>query len=135
MAKNHWDKKEIIIVILILLGGIALTSASFCIYYLVKPLHPAIIAAICVVDFLYTLFITCLACKALPTDKWLLKGILVSVGYIAVFIIVAVLFFHTSKAFDLTTAKFITIVLYAFFTSPCIFIVMALALLCLAYCP
>ncbi|MDE7076896.1 MAG: hypothetical protein K2O62_06205, partial [Clostridia bacterium] len=86
MAKNSWDKKEIIVTILILLGGIAFTAMSFCVYYLVKPLHPAILAVICVVDFLYTLFITCLACKHLPTEKWLLKGFLVSIGYIAVFI-------------------------------------------------
>lgn len=129
MKKNSLDIKEIIIPALVLLGGMAFTAASFCIYFLVKPLHPAILAVICVVDFLYAFFATALACKILPTEKWLLKGFGVAVGYIAVFIIVAVLFVIYCNATATLKNNILPIILFAFFTSPCIFIVMAVAIL------
>lgn len=97
-AKNQWDKKEIIITVLVLLGGMALTA------------------------------VTSLACKNLPTEKWLLKGLGVAVGYIPVFIIAAILFiFFCGGKIYLNTV--LAIMFYAFFTGPSIFIVMALALL------
>ncbi|MDE7084995.1 MAG: hypothetical protein K2O81_07100 [Clostridia bacterium] len=132
MKKNSWDKKEIIISVLVLLGGMAFTAASFCIYFLVKPLHPAVLAVICVVDFIYTFFTTALACKNLPTKKWLLKGLGVAVGYIPIFIIAAILFEFFCIG-EIPVNTFIPIIFYAFFTGPCIFIVMVIALLCLAY--
>lgn len=133
MAKNKWDKKETIIVILISLGGIAFTAASFCVYYLVKPLHPAILAVICVVDFLYTFFISSIACKYYPTKKWLLNGFLASIGYIAAFMLICVLICVYSGAFDLFKYHFLEILFYAIFTAPCIYIILPLILLCLAY--
>ncbi len=59
----------------------------------------------------------------------MLKGIGVAVGYIAVFIIIAVLFFVFSEKFEFLKNNIIAIVYYAFFTGPSIFIVMAIALL------
>lgn len=128
MAKNKWDIKGIVLTVLVLLGGMALTAASFCVYFLVKPLHPAILALICVVDFLYTFFITSFACKILPTEKWLLKGFGVAVGYIPVFIIAAILFIFFCGGKILLNSV-LAMMFYAFFTGPSIFIVMALALL------
>lgn len=129
MAQNKVDKKEIILTVLLLLGGAALTATSFCVYYLVKPRNTAVLIVLCVVDLLYTAFSTCIACKNLPTEKWLLKGIGVAVGYIVVFIIVALLFFVFNEAYEMLKNNIIAVVYYAFFTGPCIFIVMALALL------
>ena len=129
MAKNRIDVKSFVLPALVLLGGIALTAASFCVYYLVKPRITALLIVLCAVDLLYTAFSTCIACKNLPTDKWLLKGIGVAVGYIAVFIIVAVLFFVFSEKYEVLKNNIIAIVYFAFFTGPSIFIVMAIALL------
>ena len=131
MAKNRIDVKGFILAALILLGGAALTATSFCVYYLVKPRITAILIVLCAVDLMYAAFSTCIACKTLPTDKWLLKGIGVAVGYIVVFIIVAVLFFVFSEKYELLKNSIIAIVYFAFFTGPCIFIVMVLALLLL----
>lgn len=129
MAKNKVDVKGFILVALILLGGIALTATSFCVYYLVKPQNYAVLIVLCVVDLLYTCFSTCLACKNLPTEKWLLKGIGVAVGYVPVFITGSSLFLIFSNALELLKNNIIAIVFYAFFTGPCIFIVMAIALI------
>ncbi len=59
----------------------------------------------------------------------MLKGIGVAVGYIVVFIIVAVLFLVFNEEYAILKNNIIAIVYFAFFTGPCIFIVMALALL------
>ncbi len=129
MAKNRVDVKGFILAALVLLGGIALTATSFCVYYLVKPRNTAVLIVLCVIDLLYTAFSTSIACKILPTEKWLLKGIGVAVGYIVVFIIVAVLFLVFNEEYAILKNNIIAIVYFAFFTGPCIFIVMALALL------
>lgn len=133
MIKHSTDRKEIIISILILLGGIALTVSSFCVYYLVKPHNPAALTAICTGDFLYTLFSVCILLKYTDTHNWLLKGFLIAVGYIAVFILVAILFAVFNGATQFIKNNFINILFYAIFTGPCIYIVITLFLLFLAY--
>ena len=139
--KEKMNKKEIIITVLLLIIGAALTAASLCIYYLVKPRSAAILSVVCVVDFLYTLFLTCLFFKFMSPEKWLLKGALITVGYTAAFIVVAVLFILLTsvtnsdfiKSVEFLKNNILGVVFYSFFTGPCIFIVIALALLCLAY--
>lgn len=133
MARKSTDKKEIILGIILLLGGVALTALSFCIYYLVKPQNTAVLIALCAVDFLYNLFTTCLACKICDADKWLLKGLLLSVIYTVAFIAVGVLFAVVNVEIEWLKNNILGIVFYAFFTGPCIFIVMAIFFLGLAY--
>ena len=133
MARSNADKKEIILGILVLLGGAALTAASFCIYYLVKPQNAAWLILLCAVDFLYNIFTTCLFFKVTFEDKWLLKGFLLSVIYTVGFIVVAVLFTVFCGALEFLKNHVVGIVYYAFFTGPCVFIVLAIFLLCLAY--
>ena len=134
MKKNLTDKKSFIIAALILLGGIALTVTSFCVYYIVKP-NTAVVVVICAIDFIYNFFSTCMFFKYgwENTSKWLLKSIALSVGYTAAFIVVGVLFvfFNALSSDTMLVAdamkKFITpVVLYSFFTGPSLFIVCAL---------
>lgn len=134
MSKKDWGKKEILIIVLILLGGVAFTAASFCIYYLVNPPNTAALVVICVADLLYTLFITSLMCKyGLEWKKWYLKGLLMSVGYVAAFIVVGVLFLTYCGSWEYAISHIVGIVFYAIFTAPCIFIVVPLVLIGLAY--
>ena len=141
MAKKHADKTELYVTIFILLGGIALTVASFCIYYLVKPRNLTVLSVICAVDFIYNVFCTCMLFRyvVVNTEKWLLKGILLSSGYTVAFIAVGVSFIFFCGITNLSTTleslknNILGVVSYAFFTGPCIFIVLALFALILAF--
>ena len=134
MIKRQADKKElikaVIIFILVFLGGIAFTAASFCVYFLVIPRNTAVIVSICIVDFLYCICSTCLLFKHAILGngkKWLLKGALLSVGYAAVFFVAALLFLLTSSnGFQNFTNEILRIVIFAFFTSPCFLLMILL---------
>ena len=139
MQEKNMNKKEIIITVLLLIIGAGLTATSFCIYYLVKPRSAAVLSVICVVDFLYTLFLTCLFFKYMNSEKWPLKGVLMAVGYIAAFIAVSVIFIlfinvtDAKQLIEFLQNNILGVVFYSFFTGPCIFLVIVLVLLCLAY--
>ena len=133
MAKMNVDKRKIIIGILVLLGGVALTVTSFCLYYLVRPLSTAVLTVSCVIDFLYNYFTTCTFFKLNNMDKCLLKGFLLSAIYTVAFIAVALIFMLATGTLDLVKSDFINIVLYSFFTGPSIFIVLVIFLVFLAY--
>lgn len=133
MTKRNTDKKEIIIGIFILLCGVVLTTTSFCVYYLVKPQNTTWLIILCVVDFLYNLFTTCMLFKISYADKWLLKGVLLSAIYTIAFIAVAALFIVFSGTLEFLRNHILGIVFYAFFTGPSILlIILAIILLCLA---
>ncbi len=133
MSKRNIDKKVIILAILVLFGGAAFTATSFCIYYLVNPLNATWLIVLCVVDFLYNLFATCLFFKIMDANKWLLKGFLLSAIYTVAFIIVAVLFTVFCGAVEFLKNNILGIIFYAFFTGPSIFIVLTIFFFCLAY--
>ena len=133
MEEKPTNKKEIFIVISVLLGCVSLTAASFCIYYLVKPQNTFVLAAICLVDFAYSFFSFSILLKGVSTTKWLLKGFLCAVGYIVIFIIVALFLIIFSLMFDGASSivefiknNFLAIVFYAFFTAPCALIILPL---------
>ena len=133
MAKGNTDKRDIIIRFLVLLGGVALTVTSFCIYYLVKPQSMAVLIILCAVDFLYSFFTTCVFCRINHEEKWPLKGFILSALYTVGFIAVAVLFEVSVKGAHAFLANdILTILLYAFFTGPSGFIVLVLFLLLLS---
>lgn len=136
MAKKQLDKTEkikIVVSVFVVLVGMGLTATSLCVYYLVKPQSAVTLAILCVVDFLYSFFSSSMACKYLgKTDKWLLKGLILSVGYIVAFIVVAILFLTFGTAIEFLTNNIVGIVLYAFFTSPSMFLVGAILILCMA---
>ena len=142
MTKKLMNKKEIIISVFVLLGAVAFTVASFCIYYLVKPQNAVILVVICLADFAYNLFSLCMLLKyAISTNKWLLKGFLFAVGYIVAFIIIAILFLFFiglvslgfNGSIEFIKNNVLGIVFYAFFTGPCVLIIVPLLLVGLAY--
>lgn len=65
------------------------------------------------------------------TSKWLLKGVLLSVGYTVAFIVIAVAFLVFTINIDFLKNNILGIVFYAFFTGPSIFIVLAIGALLL----
>ena len=134
MTKANTNKKEIVIGILILLCGAALTATSFCVYYLVKPQNIAWLVVLCVVDFLYNIFTACMLFKINYSDKWLLKGFLSSAIYTVAFIAIATLLTVVGGTLEFLKHHILGIVFYAFFTGPSILlIVLVIMLLCVAY--
>lgn len=131
MAKERRDIKKIIYLILIVLGGIAFTASSFCVYYLVKPRHTALLVGICIVDYLYTLFTSCALIKLKGMDKWLLKGLYMSIAYIVAFIAVATFTAAVSISHEYLGNHIIDIIYYSFFSGPSILLMMAILLVIL----
>ena len=124
-------KKEIIIGTFVVLFGASLTVMSFCVYYLVKP-STGVLITICAIDWLNCLFNTCLFLKFVLHEKgWLFKASALSAGYIPAFILVASLFFTIGNAIEFLKNSIIAIILFAFFTAPSIFIVLAIGALLL----
>ena len=121
-----------------LLGAIAavlleilLTVLSFCLYFLVKPRNAAV-TVLCAVDFLYAICHLIWLLKP-ETTHWALKGVLWSLGYLAAFIAVASLLSLFIGAFAFLKSHFTEIVVFAFFTSPSMLVVVALFILFLCY--
>ena len=140
MKKSQINRKEIVLAVLMLLGGIALTVASFCIYYLAKPQNEFILATICVIDFAYNFFTWSMFFKTEFAKKWLLKGFLLAVGYIVAFIIIAVIIILVAKMFNGASEvmeslknNILVDVLYAFFTAPCALIISAVFVLGMSF--
>lgn len=133
MKNKNTNVKEIVIAILILLGGVAFTVTSFCITYIVKPQNPAVMIVMCVCDFIYCTFTTCAFFKYMNLDigslKWLLKGVLASVGYLVAFTIVGVIFAVIILKSEFVAMHILAVLIIACFTAPSIFIVIALVLL------
>ena len=133
------DKLVIMLTVFIVVGGMAFTAFSFCVYYLSEPRNTNALALICAIDFLYNLLSICLLFKfIIVNNKWMLKGFIGSVAYIVAFIIVAVLLILIDGARDSMTPyeaqtilknDIIGIVCYAFFTGASIYLALALLLL------
>ena len=135
MKNKNTNVKEIIIVILILLGGVAFTVTSFCVTYIVKPQIPAVLIVMCVCDFIYCTFTTCAFFKYMDmemgTHKWLLKGCLTSVGYIIAFTVVGIIFLAITLKSEFVATEMLTVLEIACFTAPSVFIVLAIVILLL----
>ena len=134
--KEKKSAKEYLIPAAVLLIGAALTVMSFCLYYLVAPLHTAVIVLLCIADFIYTIICSCGQLKYLSTKHWRCMGVVMAVAYIPVFIIGSALVLAFNEAGKLFTAHIVEIVLCAFFTGPSIIFVILIAILliaCLGY--
>ena len=130
MLKKRVKLKEIFkdsfVPILVFVGGVAFTAMSFCVYILVKPQITALLIAICVVDFLYTFFSSSMSLKYLTSTKRWIKGLLLTLGYIAIFIAIPTLCLTCSQQFEILKANIIIITYFAFFTGPIVMLVLPL---------
>ncbi|MDE5593696.1 MAG: hypothetical protein K2I75_07175 [Clostridiales bacterium] len=134
--KEKKSAKEYLIPAAVLLIGAALTVMSFCLYYLVSPLHVAVIVLLCIADFIYTIICSCGLLKYMSTKHWRSLGVVVAVAYVPVFIIGSALVLAFNEAGKLFTAHIVEIVLCAFFTGPSIIFVILIVILliaCLGY--
>ena len=134
-ADNKKLIKTLVTVALVMLIGMAFAAASFCIYYLVKPLNTAVIVSLCIVDFLYCFCSMSILFKRAifgNGEKWLLKSVVLSVIYIVAFLVFWLIARMVINGFygytDFLKENIIRIVLYAFFTSPFMILVILLLL-------
>lgn len=126
-TKEKRDIKEVLQSAAVLFIGAALTVLSFCLYYLVSPLHTAVIVLLCIADFIYTIICSCGFLKYMSTKKWKWKGVLMAVLYIPAFIIVSLLFLIFNDGEGIIAMHIVEIVLCAFFTGPSIVFVIIIA--------
>jgi len=133
MKEMSYSEKKRILTILVGLGGAGLTAMSFCVYYLVEPRSTAALIVICIVDFLYSVFSSSMLCKLDHKDRWILKGLIISVVYFAVFLLLALLLFLIIDKFEFLTNHFLAVIYFDFFTSASLFIVIALMYVLLAF--
>lgn len=131
-CKEKRDIKEFLLPAAVLLVGAGLTVMSFCLYYLVSPLHVAVIVLLCIADFIYTIICSCGLLKYMSTKYWRCMGVVMAVAYIPVFIIGSALVLAISNAGSLFIKHIVEIVLSAFFTGPSIIFVIIIVLLAIA---
>ena len=124
--------KDFILPAAVLFVGAALTVMSFCLYYLVSPLHMAVLVLLFISDFIYTIVCSCGLLKYGSVKNWHWKGVLMAVLYIPAFILVSSLFLLFCNATNLLTQHIVEIVYCAFFTGPSIIFVIIIALLAIA---
>lgn len=129
---NKGGIKDFILPAAVLFVGAALTVMSFCLYYLVSPLHMAVLVLLFILDFIYTIVCSCGLLKYGSVKNWHWKGVLMAVLYIPAFILVSSLFLLFCNATNLLTQHIVEIVYCAFFTGPSIIFVIIIALLAIA---
>lgn len=130
--KEKKNVKEYLLPAAVLFVGAALTVLSFCLYYLVSPLHTSVLVLLCIVDFIYTIICSCGLLKYGSVKNWHRKGVLMAVLYIPAFIVVSLLFLVFNEAGGLIAMHIVEIVFCAFFTGPSIIFVIIIAMLVVA---
>ena len=130
--KEKINIKEYLLPAVVLLVGAGLTVMSFCLYYLVSPLHTAVLVLLFILDFIYTIVCSCGLLKYGSVKNWHWKGVLMAVLYIPAFILVSSLVLLFCDATNLLTQHIVEIVYCAFFTGPSIIFVIIIALIAIA---
>ena len=107
--------------IVFLIGGIVLAVSSFLCYYLIEPRNWIIVSILCVVDFLYLFFNAYLFLEY--SDKRIIKALCLSLGYIAIFNLIPIGYLLIEGAMQRITEIWKDILVYSFFTGPCLIII------------
>ena len=108
--------------------GILLTTTSFLCYYLIQPTNWVLISILFVVDFAYTCPNAILFFKE-GTKKRRLKAILASIVYIVLFNAIPALYLLICGQASQILEIWQTVLVYSFFTGPCIFVIILVVLL------
>ena len=120
----HNIKKMIIFLIV----GALLTTSSFLSYFLITPTNWYIVITLCTLDFIY-LFMNAYSLLSYYSDKRILKACVISIGYLLVFNVVPIVYLLIQGKISIILAIWKDILLYSFFTGPCLIFV--LILICL----
>lgn len=122
MAKRNYNKSDILIFVLIFSGGIALTAISVCLDIVCKPRSTIALVLICIIDFLYAVFSSAVILKIENVKVWRFLGCLLPFGHIGLFMAVALLFTAFYANAEFFKSHILTILLYAIFTQPSMFV-------------
>lgn len=120
----HNIKKMIILIIV----GALLTTSSFLSYFLITPTNWYIVITLCILDFIY-LFMNAYSLLSYYSDKRILKACLISIGYLLVFNVVPIVYLLIQGKISIILAIWKDILLYSFFTGPCLIFVLILIFL------
>ena len=120
----HNIKKMIIFLIV----GALLTTSSFLSYFLITPTNWYIIITLCTLDFIY-LFMNAYSLLSYYSDKRILKACVISIGYLLVFNVVPIVYLLIQGKISIILAIWKDILLYSFFTGPCLIFVLILIFL------
>ena len=117
----HNIKKMIIFLIV----GALLTTSSFLSYFLITPTNWYIVITLCTLDFIY-LFMNAYSLLSYYSDKRILKACVISIGYLLVFNVVPIVYLLIQGKISIILAIWKDILLYSFFTGPCLIFVLIL---------
>lgn len=120
----HNIKKMIIFLIV----GALLTTSSFLSYFLITPTNWYIVITLCILDFIY-LFMNAYSLLSYYSDKRILKACVISIGYLLVFNVVPIVYLLIQGKISIILAIWKDILLYSFFTGPCLIFVLILIFL------
>lgn len=120
----HNIKKMIIFLIV----GALLTTSSFLSYFLITPTNWYIVITLCTLDFIY-LFMNAYSLLSYYSDKRILKACVISIGYLLVFNVVPIVYLLIQGKISIILAIWKDILLYSFFTGPCLIFVLILIFL------
>ena len=113
--------------ILFLIGGIILAISSFVCYYSIEPRNWIAVSIFCAIDFLYLFFNAYLLLEY--SDRRTTKALVLSIGYIAIFNIIPIGYLLISGLVQRIAEFWKGILVYSFFTGPCLIIVIFIVLL------
>ena len=125
------DTKKTIIFLVV---GVFIAVGSFLSYYLIEPKNWEVISIFCVIDFLYLLLNAYALVEEVSSDaKRHLVAWGISLGYIAVFNLVPIIFMLLKKGggWALISKMWKSVLLYSFFTGPCLLIIIVIVMLLL----
>ena len=120
----HNIKKMIIFLIV----GVLLTTSSFLSYFLITPTNWYIVITLCILDFIY-LFMNAYSLLSYYSDKRILKACVISIGYLLVFNVIPIVYLLIQGMISIILAIWKDILLYSFFTGPCLIFVLILIFL------
>lgn len=120
----HNIKKMIILIIV----GALLTTSSFLSYFLITPTNWYIVITLCILDFIY-LFMNAYSLLSYYSDKRILKACVISIGYLLVFNVVPIVYLLIQGKISIILAIWKDILLYSFFSGPCLIFVLILIFL------
>ena len=130
MSKGSFSvQKDTKIGILFLVGAVLLSTASFLSYYLIEPKNWTLISILCAIDFFYLFLNNYWVLGVQNYERRTLKAIGASFGYIAVFNLIPVFLFFEGMEMAKVINIWKTVLVYSFFTGPCLMIIVCLVFL------
>ena len=118
------DTKKMIV---FLIGGIILAISSFASLYLKEPRNWIVASIFCFIDFLYLFFNAYLIMEY--SNKRIIRTLVLTFGYIIVFNVIPIGYLLIEGSFQKIAEIWKVILVYSFFTGPCLIIIIFIVFL------